>query len=225
MRCSEYQVLISAYVDGVLSPQEEKVLFEHLAQCSECQTIYDAIMVIRDGCGQMEQVPLPENFHQNLMTKIQPKQNKVSHRLIKRHLKWQYSSGLVATLFLGGVLGYQLYHLQSQDETQSVEEGYKLARSTDEAYARVVSGGNIEIIEIEVVVKDQSNFEVELENFLIKQKINYEKTTEGYTLKLADDYEGLIEWLNGHSKAVYLKDESIQLLDSDTIEIKLCVSS
>lgn len=129
MKCNEYQILISAYVDGQLDSQEEQKLLAHLDECDTCKEVYTALKEIINGCEQIEEVPLPKDFHRDLMAHIPVKSHKVSRALIKKHWTWPYAGGLVATLLVGTLLVYQVQNMNIQ---KPVEEIQVAVRNTQE---------------------------------------------------------------------------------------------
>ncbi|MBP3886497.1 MAG: zf-HC2 domain-containing protein [Cellulosilyticum sp.] len=132
MKCSKYQILISAYIDGELDSKEEKKLLSHLDKCDSCKEIYIALKEVVNGCEQIEEVPLPKDFHQDLMTHIAVQDHKASITLIKKHWTWQHAGGLVATLLVGTLLVYQIQHMNSQKPIQNRENTQVVVRNTQE---------------------------------------------------------------------------------------------
>ena len=55
--CEDYTALISAAVDGVLTPGEERLLHEHLSQCPDCLAIYQEMLAIHDAFDGWEENP------------------------------------------------------------------------------------------------------------------------------------------------------------------------
>ena len=48
MNCRKYEILISCYVDGELSPNEEAVLMKHIDECSFCRKKLESMKVLSD---------------------------------------------------------------------------------------------------------------------------------------------------------------------------------
>ena len=44
--CDEYVDLISAAIDGALSPVEQEKLDSHLASCPECRALYEELTAL-----------------------------------------------------------------------------------------------------------------------------------------------------------------------------------
>lgn len=119
MKCSEYQDLISAYVDGMLDPQEEKELLSHLKVCACCKENYEALKQIIVGCEHIEEVEVPETFHQNMMKRLEDIETEKKIVPIKKHWKWQYGGALVASLIVGGLFISQLNGLTQPNKAEN----------------------------------------------------------------------------------------------------------
>ena len=78
MNCNKAMVLMSAAIDGELSPKEEEGLAQHLAECPECRTEYQYAkknkIPIRERIARVE-APNPfveslHNYMRNINTSI-----------------------------------------------------------------------------------------------------------------------------------------------------------
>lgn len=136
MKCEVYQELISADVDGMLSLHEEAILRQHLQECESCRNTYEALVEITKACNQLDEEPLPEDFHQNLMTRIQKLkstqdlfnmkdtkdiENKKCILLKKVPNQWKWHYGLIASLMIVGVFLSQLERLAQYKNESTVE--------------------------------------------------------------------------------------------------------
>lgn len=54
MSCEEARRLLDAYVDGELSPEQERGLMDHVNACENCKQEYDAACTLRDMLGDMD---------------------------------------------------------------------------------------------------------------------------------------------------------------------------
>lgn len=70
MTCKECNEQMSLSLDNLLSDEEQQALNDHLRDCPQCQEDYALYQSIYDGLGAIEEVPLPEDFHEGLMMKI-----------------------------------------------------------------------------------------------------------------------------------------------------------
>lgn len=67
--CSEYDIMLSARLDGELSEDEERELEEHLASCPECRKYLRLLETVRDGLQEDLPAP-PETLAQGVMYKV-----------------------------------------------------------------------------------------------------------------------------------------------------------
>lgn len=63
-RCEKYIELASRQLDGDLSPDEEKSLFEHLEECPDCRRYYEAMAEVS---GMLQETSAPEGFAARVM--------------------------------------------------------------------------------------------------------------------------------------------------------------
>ena len=67
--CEKYFDLISAYIDGELTASEEAELQTHLASCSHCRAVYDALAGLSGQLRSSLEEP-PEDLAQNVMSAV-----------------------------------------------------------------------------------------------------------------------------------------------------------
>lgn len=67
--CEEYEVWISAFLDGELDGKDRAELMEHMAACRSCQQYFDDLVAIHDALDQ-EEVPVPEGFSEQVMARV-----------------------------------------------------------------------------------------------------------------------------------------------------------
>ncbi|MEG0013402.1 MAG: zf-HC2 domain-containing protein [Cellulosilyticaceae bacterium] len=70
MTCENYLELLSSYLDNALSLEEQSVLEAHLKACSKCQEELDNLKWITSCLDTVEDRPLPKDFHEKLMRKV-----------------------------------------------------------------------------------------------------------------------------------------------------------
>ncbi|NPV69283.1 MAG: DUF4349 domain-containing protein [Firmicutes bacterium] len=83
MRCEELRELLSAYLDGELNPEEAAAVESHLDTCPACAPEFADLRRTVELCHAVGEVDMPENFHSELMRKIEAKQARsgILHRL------------------------------------------------------------------------------------------------------------------------------------------------
>ena len=208
MNCIEYSELISAYVDGMLNPQEEEKLMKHLKMCKRCNQDLRNLKQLQKLCSQMEEVSLPDTFHTDLMKRI-----KIEKKVkpLRSQWKWQYSGALVATVLIGIVFWNQLGFITSQNErtTEYMTQGQVAeARIQDETSAiayenHIGSRGTREEINPmsiwKVQVESSDRFIEAFKTYLEEQQIVYELTESGIIINQISYNKKLINWLKAHS--------------------------
>lgn len=92
--CEEYELLISAFLDGELSGDERAELAEHLTACPRCQRYFDDLVAIHDAFDQ-EEVPVPEDFAENVMARVRETPQEGTNKVI-RFPHWRRWTALAA---------------------------------------------------------------------------------------------------------------------------------
>lgn len=67
--CEEYEVWISAFLDGELSGADRAELMEHMTACRSCQRYFDDLVAMHDALDQ-EEAPVPEGFAAQVMARV-----------------------------------------------------------------------------------------------------------------------------------------------------------
>lgn len=68
--CEEYMELISASLDGALSPAEQEKLTAHLASCAECQKLFDDLNALHAALTQLPPVEVPEGLKGRILDAV-----------------------------------------------------------------------------------------------------------------------------------------------------------
>lgn len=68
--CDEILELISASLDGALTPEEQSELDEHLAGCPACGALYDDLRVLRAEVAALPELTAPEGFTARVMDAV-----------------------------------------------------------------------------------------------------------------------------------------------------------
>lgn len=71
MNCEQMTLLISAWLDGETTLQEEKQMLEHLEQCAQCRALLEQLQTLRASFSDLEELsPAPEGFADRVMEQI-----------------------------------------------------------------------------------------------------------------------------------------------------------
>lgn len=68
--CTEYEALISAFIDDALAEEERGALMEHMAVCPRCQAYFNDQIAIHDAIHPMEETAAPADFTSQVMEQI-----------------------------------------------------------------------------------------------------------------------------------------------------------
>ncbi|MGI5997550.1 MAG: DUF4349 domain-containing protein [Lutispora sp.] len=103
MDCEVVRSLMSSYIDKDINEIDRIELEKHLESCSDCMEEYNLLLATVTYCNQLEEIELPETFHQDLMGKIQELgSNKPKKSFFKRN--WNWVAG-VAAVFVVAAIG------------------------------------------------------------------------------------------------------------------------
>lgn len=70
MDCDKAFEMMSLYIDGELNKEEQEKLFEHINGCDYCKQEFEVLKNLVGKLKEEEFLPLPEGYHQELMTKV-----------------------------------------------------------------------------------------------------------------------------------------------------------
>lgn len=101
MKCEKYSAQISSYIDNELSARDLTDLENHITGCASCQAEVQLLREIIKDINNLQQVKIPDTFHQDLMDKIKSVPNpKVSKNNKQWFLNWKVGSGVAAAAIL-----------------------------------------------------------------------------------------------------------------------------
>ncbi|MGL4344300.1 MAG: anti-sigma factor family protein [Cellulosilyticaceae bacterium] len=134
MKCEQCLEKLSSYVDQALSSSEVMEVERHIAMCEACAEELNILQVMLDELGELEDVVMPQDFHETLMNKLN-RPNQEKRKVVKwAPQKWAYwGSGLAAAILVGFMGLTQLPHqvepemspmmIQEQPQAASMPEG------------------------------------------------------------------------------------------------------
>ncbi len=101
--CGHYQALISAKLDGELSPEEEAELQAHLESCPDCRLVYDAFLELSHAVAGLGEEPEPADLTEKIMARVREEAGesaKPAAAQPRRHWRWRSVLPLAACLIL-----------------------------------------------------------------------------------------------------------------------------
>lgn len=75
MDCKDFQVYGSAYIDNMLSKEEELDFKNHIKKCTDCNIAFENMKTVVESVNMLEEVELPTNFSNELHDKLQSTKN------------------------------------------------------------------------------------------------------------------------------------------------------
>jgi anti-sigma factor RsiW len=67
VNCDEFVELVTAYLEGALTPETEQRFVEHLAECDGCDRYLDQIRTTVDSLGRLPAQRLAPEFRDRLL--------------------------------------------------------------------------------------------------------------------------------------------------------------
>ena len=100
--CEEYELLVSAFLDGDLSGTDREELAEHLTACPRCQQYFDDLVAMHDAFDQ-EEPPLPEGFGERVMSRVRETPQEEKRKIIpfSRWRRWAAFAACCAVIAAG----------------------------------------------------------------------------------------------------------------------------
>lgn len=117
--CRDYEDRISAFLDGELSGPEQAELMEHMAACQSCQQYFDDLVAIHEAAMELEEVPAPEGFAQQVMDRVRAtKQDKAPKVIRFPQRRWAALAACCVFVLLGA---WYFQRIRGTDLTASQE--------------------------------------------------------------------------------------------------------
>lgn len=70
MDCKDSVQWISDWLDGALTPVEERMLMMHLEQCPQCAALWEQLTALHTACSDLPEISAPEGFVQGVMARV-----------------------------------------------------------------------------------------------------------------------------------------------------------
>jgi len=104
--CNEIREQISLYIDGELDEIQRAEFEEHISSCTECRNELDEIMSIISMCNGIEEEELPDNFKEELHSKLLAvkEENMRKNKVVKLRSRYTKIISAVAACLLIVVL-------------------------------------------------------------------------------------------------------------------------
>ena len=151
--CSEYRELISASLDGALTPEDQEKLDAHLSECPDCRAMWEQLSALEPELMELSEpsegfadrvLAAAETLEQDIPFTNLPQDRKPGRETLRRVNAWWKPIGVIAAccvFVLGG--GWFVTHMWSagsaapSETTQATgkAEEYSAAAGADDAAA------------------------------------------------------------------------------------------
>ena len=123
MDCEVVRNLMSSYIDKDINEIDRIEFEEHLKNCTVCMEEYNLLLSTVTYCNQLEEIELPETFHQELMEKINELGNdkyKYNKNFFRRN--WSWMAGVAAVFVVAAIGLSSLKGLPGLDNKNRIAE-------------------------------------------------------------------------------------------------------
>jgi len=107
LKCKDYKEMVSAQMDGEISPEEEQELNEHLKTCSECLSFAEEMQAMKADLPVWNDIQVPSDVEHKILNKTVYKRGNVKKSIlsvfagyyrIPRGLAW--ASGVIILVLI-----------------------------------------------------------------------------------------------------------------------------
>ena len=129
--CEEYEVLISALIDGALSEEDRAELVAHMAECPACQAYFNDQLVIHDALSGLED-RAPEGFTARVMDQVRREsvpERKPEKKVVAFPL-WRRYAAMAACCAVVAAAGFWAFHGRMPSANSGVPAEAALSRDS-----------------------------------------------------------------------------------------------
>lgn len=122
--CEEYEELISEFLDGALSKDEQIELMKHMGVCPVCQNYFNDLVAMHEALGETEEVPVPAGLTDRVMAKVHEtaQESPAKQTKVIKLPHWRRWAALAAccAIAAAGLWTFQSWS-HSKDDRQSLQ--------------------------------------------------------------------------------------------------------
>lgn len=125
MDCNKVVELLSEYIDGMLDQDQKAEVEKHLNTCSKCSEEFEMLQSIINGCHQIDEIDLPDEFHQKLHDRIiEENASRVKFAIPKRISRsfTAIAAVLILVLSISSAVNSGILNFGSKKESSAVRE-------------------------------------------------------------------------------------------------------
>lgn len=119
MSCEKFKILLSAYLDGEVTKDEEEKLLEHLEKCADCSRELEYLKEIKKVFLLKEKRKPEEFFETRLFARIKDKRKQLVWQAYFPVVKKSILVVLIFFLLMVGLLNYKNFFYQRRAEVTS----------------------------------------------------------------------------------------------------------
>ena len=129
MKCLQMKKVISQYVDGELSLDEEKAFAFHLKNCAGCRKVLEEVQAVHEMLASAERFSAPTGFAARAMDRIELTETSGFLGFLKVHpifLRAAETAFALVVVFVGMISGSLLVADRTYERQTTVRESFLL---------------------------------------------------------------------------------------------------
>lgn len=202
MDCEVVRSLMSAYIDKDINEIDKVEVEKHLESCVDCMEEYHLLLSTVKYCNELEEIELPETFHQDLVHKLQDLgADKPRKKFFSRN--WSWVAGVAAVFVvaaigissLGGMPGLNNSSKAAEDSARAYEGApeYTVAQSAPAAEPAPAAKGKMDVqfsdsLNISPTMDQAANYALTMrapgENAAMEEQKTIQSEGEAYERKI-----------------------------------------
>lgn len=133
MNCQKYKKLLDKYFNQDINEEEREELFSHISDCNECSEEFESLDLISNELNNIEDIPLPENFADEIMLEIEKHESEKKEDNKGGFYKFNSLSYYIAIaiLLIFSLNALNLEFNQNNIEEVGMLESYKIETSNE----------------------------------------------------------------------------------------------
>lgn len=104
--CNQFKEAILDYVDGLMTPEQKKMVTKHLDECSHCRDFYDETKHLRSQLKQLKPIRISSDFETVLRTRISMEKSLSRRGIATWPVKLPLYVAAGALIFMAALLFY-----------------------------------------------------------------------------------------------------------------------
>ena len=141
MSCNKFKILLSAYIDGEVTKEEEKKLLEHIKVCPACSREFENLRKIKNLFLLMEQKKPIEFFETRLFARMKERESKSGLQVFGQLVKKLALAFLILFLLILGILNIgRFFHKEPNGSVSTLLTDQKIEDDFDKTLLEIYYG-------------------------------------------------------------------------------------